>query len=414
MSDNGTGERCAALTRAGSQCKRRVRPGSAYCGIHQPAASQATAEKILVAEEIPIEEELSEKELRRRLMSELDGLIARLQALAPGDNLPPFSPRALLDLLEKNADRLPAGVRVGILKRLRQAVNEDLLDVETWKGIWYMLNHTLSYQGDILKRRFTGDYQTDEWGLDWEFLEAVRPFLDFLYKLYWRVQTTGVENIPDYDRALLVANRSGQLPWDSAMIMTAVLNEHPAQRLVRNLYPAWVPTIPFLSAVFVKTGQALATIDNGVRLLGQDELVAVYPEGDQGASKLFKNRYRLARFQSSDFVRMALQTQAPLIPVSVVGAEETSITLARSSTLAQLAGLPYFPISLTFPWLGPAGLIPLPTRWYIDVGQPMPTGEYGPDDAEDLVLLSRLADQLRDAVQEMVNTRLAERRSIFT
>jgi 1-acyl-sn-glycerol-3-phosphate acyltransferase len=197
------------------------------------------------------------------------------------------------------------------------------------------------------------------------------------------------------------------------MVMMAVLNEHPAQRLVRNLYANWFPTLPFLSAMFVKMGQAMASVENGTRLLEQEELVGVFPEGYKGVGKLYKDRYKLARFGRGGFVKMALKTQAPMIPVSVVGAEETYIAVAQSSLMARLTGFPYFPISLRFPWLGLLGVIPLPSKWYIDFGEPIPMDSYEPDAAENLVVVSQLTDQVRNTVQEMIYDRLRERRSVF-
>jgi 1-acyl-sn-glycerol-3-phosphate acyltransferase len=141
--------------------------------------------------------------------------------------------------------------------------------------------------------------------------------------------------------------------------------------------------------------------------------VAVYPEGYKGVGKLFKDRYNLARFGRGGFVRMALKTGAPLIPVAVVGAEETYITLYKSNILARLIKFPYFPITPTFPWLGLLGLIPLPTKWYIDFGAPLPMDAYGPDAADNLALVAQLTDQVRNRVQEMLNLRLAQRQSVF-
>jgi 1-acyl-sn-glycerol-3-phosphate acyltransferase len=276
-----------------------------------------------------------------------------------------------------------------------------------------MLNYSLDYQADLLKRRLRGEYETDEWGFDPEILQAVTPFLNFMYRTYWRVETTGMENIPDEGRALLVCNHSGQLPWDGAMVGTAVYNEHPAQRLVRTLYATWFPTLPFFSALFTKLGQVLATEENGVRLLEKDELVAVFPEGYKGVGKLFKERYRLARFGRGGFVRMALKTRSPMIPVSIVGAEETYISLAKSDFIARLIGFPYFPISITWPWFGLLGFVPLPTKWYIDFGEPIDTDGYGPGAANNLMLVSQLTDQTRNVIQEMIYSRLASRQSIF-
>jgi 1-acyl-sn-glycerol-3-phosphate acyltransferase len=249
--------------------------------------------------------------------------------------------------------------------------------------------------------------------LDWEFIDAVRPFFTFMYKVYWRVQTTGLENIPIEGRALLVANHSGQIPWDGTMIGTAVMTEHPAARLVRTLYATWFPRVPFFSSWLVRMGQTLATVDNGTRLLEQDKLVAVFPEGYKGSGKLYKHRYQLARFGRGGFVKMALNTQSPIIPVSIVGAEETYISLAKSSAMASITGLPYVPVTPTFPWLGLLGFVPLPTKWYIDFGPPISLEEYGVEGADNLILVAQLTDQVRNVVQDMVDGRLAQRRSVF-
>ena len=411
MSASDQETHCVAITKAGSQCKNQAAPESEYCHIHRPVTISPPDGR---PEPVPrASEPLSDEELRLQLMAELDELIKRVQTLSPEYEPPAFTPQRMVEVMDEQADSMSPGFSLGILERLRKSINKDLLDAETWKGMWYMVNYTLEYQSDIVRRRVKGDYETDEWGLDWEYLEAVRPFLDFMYKLYWRVETTGIENIPDYDRALLVSNHSGQLPWDGAMIMTAVLNEHPAQRLVRNLYADWFPMLPFLSGTLVKMGQALASVENGTRLLEQDELVGVFPEGYKGAGKLYKDRYNLARFGRGGFVKMALNTQAPIIPVSVVGAEETYISLAKSPMLAKLTGFPYFPISPRFPWLGPLGAIPWPTKWHIDFGEPFPLDEYGPDATNDVVLVSQLTDRVRYTVQEMVNSRLNQRRSVL-
>lgn len=365
-----------------------------------------------VDEQAPADEPMDEAS-RQRLMEELDRLIERLQALRPEYSPPPFSARGLVELVEKNLASLSPDMALAILARMRDSINSDLLDLDTWRGIWYMMNYSLEYQTDLLKRRFTGEYYTDEWGYDPEVLQAVMPFFNFMYRSYWRVQVTGMENIPDEGRALLVCNHSGQLPWDGSMVGAAVYNEHPNQRLVRTLYATWFPTLPFLSAMFTKLGQVLANEENGVRLLEQDQLVAVFPEGYKGVGKLFKERYRLARFGRGGFVRMALKTGASMIPVSVVGAEETYISLAKAPGIAKMIGFPYFPISPTFPWLGLLGFIPIPTKWYIDFGEPIPTDSYGPGAANNLVLVSQLTDQVRNIVQNMIWSRLAQRRSVL-
>lgn len=356
---------------------------------------------------------IPDEKLRRQLADELDQLIERIKAASPDYSPPPFSPRRLVRLIGRNLERFSPDLGLGVLEKLRSGIGEDLFDIDTWKGIWYMLNYSLEYQTDVLKHRLSGEYETDEWGLDMELLNAVQPFFQFMYRTYWRVETSGLDNIPETGRALLVSNHSGQLPWDGTMLGTAVYTEHPAQRLVRTLYADWFPTLPFFSAFLTKMGQVLANDENGIRLLEQDELVAVFPEGYKGVGKLYKDRYKLARFGRGGFVRMALKTQAPMIPVAIVGAEETYISLAKSPGMAKLLGFPYFPISPTFPWLGLLGFIPLPTKWYIDIGEPIQIDSYEPEAENDSLLVSQLNDQVRNIVQEMIFERLAQRKSVF-
>jgi 1-acyl-sn-glycerol-3-phosphate acyltransferase len=373
-----------------------------------PEQEPAAAERV---EEVV--DEATEEEKRRRLIEELDALIERLQELTPGYTPPAFTPQRLLDLVEKNLGRFSPEMGLAMLGKLRTTISQDLLDADTWKGVWYMVNYSLDSQADFIRRRVRGEYETDEWGYDPEYMQAVMPFFDFMYSTYWRVETTGMENIPDEGRAMLVCNHSGQIPWDGSMVGAAVYKEHPMQRLVRALYATWFPTLPFVSALLTKMGQALASEENGVRLLEKDELVAVFPEGIKGVGKLYKERYRLARFGRGGFVRMALKTGTPMIPVSVVGAEETYISLAKSDFIARLIGFPFFPISITWPWLGPLGFVPLPTKWYIDFGEPIPTDGYGPGAANNQLLVSQLTDQTRNVVQNMIYSRLARRSSVF-
>jgi len=363
--------------------------------------------------EAPPAEEVIDPSLRQQLQKEIEDLIGRLRSLNPGYAPPPFSPQNLIDLLQENKDRIPPGLQFGILEKLKGTLGEDVFDVDTWKGMWFVLNSSLQYQADVVKRRMTGEYETDEWGMDREVIDAVLPFAQFLYKTYWRVEMRGLENIPDTGRALLVANHSGQLPFDGMMLATGVLLDHPVQRITRTLYATWFPTLPLISDLFVKCGQVLANEDNGIRLLEQEELVAVFPEGYKGVGKLFKDRYQLARFGRGGFVRMALKAKAPIIPVSIVGAEETYISIHKSNFMAKLTGFPYFPISPTFPLMGLLGLIPLPTKWYIDIGTPIPMDTHKANAANNMMLVSQLTDQVRNVVQEMVLERLSNRRSVF-
>ena len=433
MSEQPEQIHCAALTRTGSPCKNFPLEGSEFCRIHQPKDDQSTeesAEELIAGEEaveapvlettgLPLEDDtaavevVDERALRKQLMAELDRLIERVRETTPGYSPPPFSPRRLIQLVRENVEKFSPDIILAILEKLRSSVNEDLFDIDTWKGIWYMVNYSIDSQRDFLKRRLTGEYETDEWGLDMEFLDTVKPFFDFLYYKYWRIQTSGMENVPEDGRALLIVNHSGQLPWDGAMVSMAVYNEHPTQRLVRTLYATWINTLPFFSSLLTKMGHSVATEDNGRRLLEQEQLVAVFPEGYKGVSKLYKDRYRLARFGRGGFIQMALEAGAPIIPVSVVGAEETYISLAKSTTIARMIGFPYFPISITWPWLGPLGLVPLPTKWYVDFGEPIPMDQYGSEAAANIALVSKLTDQIRSTIQDMIYIRLAQRQSVF-
>ena len=363
---------------------------------------------------IVIEDETEETLGRQeRLTREIHALVERLQAVTPSYVPPAFTPKGLYELFERAAQALPQEQIQEFLPQLQKMLREDLFDPEFWQGLWFLINYQIEMQVDFVKRRFTGEYETDEWGYDPEVFEALRPFFDFLYHYWFRVSVSGMEHVPDYGRALLVPNHSGQLPFDGSMVMMAVQNAHPNQRLLRSLYASWFPTLPFLSTMFEKIGQAMATVENGTRLLEQDELVAVYPEGYKGVGKLYSERYQLARFGRGGFVKMALNTQAPIIPVSVVGAEETYISIYKSETLARLTGFPYFPISFRFPWFGLLGLIPNPTKWYIDFGEPIPTDHYPLGSADNMVLVSQLTNQTRNIVQEMINARLARRKSIW-
>ena len=405
---NDTVTRCKAITRSGTACKNFSMPGTSYCYIHQSLSSttQPTADSSSIDSQLFNDLSTQIKELRKRTGN-----------VNTPRKTPFFDPKQFFEKfkdrdLDHDAKNGSASA-IEIISKLRNTISQDFFDPDTWKGIWYMVNYSIEYQSDMIKRRFTGEYDTDEWGLDWEVLNTVRPFFEFLYRNYWRVDATGIDNIPESGRALLVSNHSGALPWDGAMIATAVSMEHSSQRLVRNLYEPWVAAMPFFSEFFMKCGQALASEENANLLLNQEELVAVYPEGFKGASKLYKNRYRLAPFNYLGFIKSAIKTQTPIIPVAVVGAEETYYSLADSKSLARLFGTPYFPVTPTWPWLGLIGLIPLPTKWYINFGQPLNLNSLETGSENNLILVSKINEQIRLSIQKMLSDRLSQRRSVL-
>jgi 1-acyl-sn-glycerol-3-phosphate acyltransferase len=237
--------------------------------------------------------------------------------------------------------------------------------------------------------------------------------MEFFYTRYWRVSVTGIENVPEEGRALLVSNHSGQFPFDGFMIGNSLLNDLPTHRLPRGLYAQWFRSLPYLSTFLTRLGQVLANEENAVRLLNEDHLVAVFPEGYRGISKSSKDRYRLTRFGRGGYVRIALRTGAPMIPVSVVGAEETYYTLVDGAWGEKIFGYPVPPVTPTWPWLGLLGLIPLPTKWYIDYGKPISMENYSPEQADNQYLISQINDQMRNTIQNMLYQRLAQRQNIF-
>jgi 1-acyl-sn-glycerol-3-phosphate acyltransferase len=227
------------------------------------------------------------------------------------------------------------------------------------------------------------------------------------------VQVTGAERVPAHGRALLTANHAGILPWDATMISMALLREHPLPRYPRFLVLNWAFDLPWISAGMRKVGGVVASPFNAMRLLEQDQLVAVFPEGVKGAGKPYSERYRLQRFGRGGFVEIALRTGAPIVPVAVVGSEEIYPKLADVPAVARLIGAPYFPVTPTFPLLGPLGIVPLPSKWRIDFLDPIETASYGPEGADDRALVLELSERVRDRIQQALYANLVIRGPAF-
>ncbi len=266
----------------------------------------------------------------------------------------------------------------------------------------------------FVRRRLTGDVQVDEFGFDAELTEkvllaAMRP----LYERYFRVEARGLENIPSEGGALVVANHSGTIPLDSVMTQIALLDHHPARRNLRMLGADLVFQTPVVSTLARKSGTTLACNADAERLLGRGEVVGVWPEGFKGIGKPFSERYKLQRFGRGGFVSAALKAQVPIVPCSIVGAEEIYPILGNVKTLARLLGLPYVPVTPTFPWLGPLGAIPLPSKWIIEFGEPIETDRYDLGSADDPMLVFNLTDQVRETIQHTLYRLLMSRKSIF-
>jgi 1-acyl-sn-glycerol-3-phosphate acyltransferase len=255
--------------------------------------------------------------------------------------------------------------------------------------------------------------QVDEFGHDQRFSETIRPLFEFLYTVWWRVEATGIEHVPAVGPGLVVANHSGVLPYDGVMLKLAIRHEHPARRECRMLALDMFGLLPVLAPLLAKSGEVRANPENAERLLGKGALVGVFPEGVKGVGKYYKERYRLARFGRGGFVRIALRTGAPIIPCAIVGAEEIHPVIGKADWIGRPLGFPYFPITPTFPALGPLGLVPLPTKWSLDFGDPVSLAEYGPADADDPILVNRIGERVRQAIQGMIDGRLARRRSVW-
>ena len=267
---------------------------------------------------------------------------------------------------------------------------------------------------EFLRRRLTGEYEVDEFGFDSELTEkvlltAVRP----LAEKYFRLEVRGAENLPTSGGALVVANHSGVLPLDALMTQIVIHDHTPTQRHLRMLAADLVFVLPGVNELARKAGHTLACNEDAQRLLELGEIVGVWPEGFKGIGKPFADRYKLQRFGRGGFVSSALRAGVPIVPCSIVGAEEIYPMIGNAKTLARVLGLPYVPITPTFPWLGPLGAVPLPTKWTIQFGEPIPTDSYPPEAADDPMLLFNLTDEVRETVQHTLYKLLVQRRSVF-
>jgi 1-acyl-sn-glycerol-3-phosphate acyltransferase len=266
----------------------------------------------------------------------------------------------------------------------------------------------------FVRRRVTGEAEVDDFGFDAELTDQVllammRP----LYDRYFRVEVRGLENVPSEGGALVVANHSGTIPLDSVMTQIALRDKHPARRHLRMLGADLVFKTPFVGELARKTGTTLACNADAERLLTRGELVGVWPEGFKGIGKPFSERYKLQRFGRGGFVSAALRSQVPIVPCSIVGAEEIYPIIGNMKTLARLLGLPYLPVTPTFPLLGPLGMIPLPSKWIIEFGEPIDTAPHGVAAADDPMLVFNLTDQVRETIQHTLYRLLMSRRSVF-
>ena len=281
---------------------------------------------------------------------------------------------------------------MGLLDRLRQL------------GGGVPNNDDVSSRTDALVLR-GNEFGFDEFGMSRDSYRGAARVARWMYRHYFRASAFGVENIPAIGRVLFVANHSGQLPWDAMAIGSACFLEPPQPRVVRSMVEYFVPTVPFASYLFSRWGQITGTPENCRRLLASDEAVLVFPEGARGISKPFSKRYQLAEF-GKGFMRLALEMQAPIIPIAVIGAEEQAPAINVKS-LAKLFRMPSFPI-VPYPPFVP--LLPLPVKYRVYFGEAMTfTGDADDDDE----VLDEKVKTVKSRIQSMIQTGLREREHIF-
>ena len=264
----------------------------------------------------------------------------------------------------------------------------------------------------FLRRRVTGDYVVDEYGFDQEiaqrfFMAALRPIAE----KWFRIEVRGADNIPTDGGALVVSNHSGTIPVDGLMTMVSI-HDHTG-RFLRPLGADLVFRLPVVSTMARKGGATLACNEDAERMLRGGELVGVWPEGFKGIGKPYAERYKLQRFGRGGFVSAALRTGVPIVPLSVVGAEEIFPLVGNIPSLARLLGVPYIPITPLFPLLGPLGLVPLPSKWLLEFGEPIRTDEFEAGAADDPMLVFNVTDQVRETIQQTLYSLLMKRQSVF-
>jgi 1-acyl-sn-glycerol-3-phosphate acyltransferase len=329
------------------------------------------------------------------------------------DEIPPTPTLgALLSELVQLASRSLAGLKSPITRLSQRTADPSHAAASFAETLGLDWDESLDQIVAFLSERLRGDYVVDEFGFDPEFTAKVYlPLLRPLADSWFRVEVRGAENLPPDGSALLVSNHAGTLPIDGMILHTVVYDE--IGRHVRMLGADLIFKTPFSGDLARKTGSTLACQEDAERLLASDQLVAVFPEGFKGLGKPYADRYKLQRFGRGGFVSAALRAQVPIIPTAIVGSEEIYPLIARVPALARVLGLPYFPITPLFPWLGPLGMIPLPSKWIIEFGEAITTDELGSGAADDPMIVFDISDQVRETIQQTLYALLIQRRSAF-
>lgn len=253
------------------------------------------------------------------------------------------------------------------------------------------------------------DYGYDAYGLSPEWMQSMALPGVLLYRYYFRSECFDIDRLPP-GRMLLVANHAGQLPFDGAMISTALLMEADSPRIARGMAEYFIPRLPWLNVALTRSGTLVGTPENCIHMLENEECVMVFPEGLRGINKPFHKRYQLQRF-GLGFMRLALETGTPIVPVGVVGSEEQQPGLANLEGLGRMLGMPAFPITIGFPWLGPLGLLPLPVKYRLYFGKPM---LFEGDAHDDDHMIEANVEQVKQSLSALLARGRRERTGIFT
>jgi 1-acyl-sn-glycerol-3-phosphate acyltransferase len=301
------------------------------------------------------------------------------------------------------------------LARLGDVAADDVLPLVSrlWRGTKRsadelavrLLGSDFESRARLLEARYA-DAGGDPFGLDLETAKYALMTCAFFHRVWFRTEVTGLDHVPE-GRALLIANHSGQIPIDAAMIGSAVFLDRDPPRVIRAMVEKWSQTLPFVSAFFSRVGQVVGVPENARRLLLMDELLLVFPEGSRGISKPFSHRYRLQEF-GTGFLRLAMETNTPIIPVAVVGAEEQYVNLGNVRWAARALGMPAFPVIPQV--FVPGGQLPLPMKYHIHFGEPL---RFLGDPDEDDAVVEEKVQLVRHTIQNMINRGLKQRKGLF-
>lgn len=296
-----------------------------------------------------------------------------------------------------------AMTQVGLVRRLLEVADgvRELASLGTLRGLWRELAGREGADGAA------------ESASDGALAARVEPLVDFLYTSYWRVETGGLERVPATGPAMVVANHAGLLPYDGLMIARAIRGAAPAGREVRFLVDDTAWDFPVIGPLTARLGGLRASPENAERVLAAGGVVVAFPEGVQGMTKSYRDRYQLEDFGRGGFVSVAIRHKAPLVPCAVVGSEEIHPIVTRFDRLGKLVGLPTLPITPTLPLLGPLGLVPLPSKWRIELGAPVTTAKRRGKGSDDYLAVTRIRDELRAAIQRALDSTRETHRSRF-